>query len=112
MPLMLTSVRRSALDLLRRRARRERREQEHVDIAAESWFEPNPECDDRANHLEEAVVQLPSEQREVLVLKIWGGLTFAEIADRLDLSPHTAASRYRYALGALRQKLSTLENHG
>ena len=39
-------------------------------------------------------------------------LTFAQIAEQLGLSPHTAASRYRYALGALRQKLNTVENHG
>ncbi len=112
LPLLITSVRRAALDLIRRSARRERREQVHVDLHAESWFEPNPEGDDRSNALEEAVVQLPSEQREVLVLKIWGGLTFADIATQLGLSPNTAASRYRYALGALRDKLSTLENHG
>ncbi len=112
LPLLITSVRRAALDLLRRRDRRERREQDQVDLGAESWFEPNPEGDERANLLEEAVEQLPSEQREVLVLKIWGGLTFAEIASQLDLSPHTAASRYRYALEELRRKLSAVKNHG
>lgn len=112
LPLLITSVRRSALDLLRRSDRRERREQAQVDFLAEAWFEPNPENDDRANRLEEAVVQLPTEQREVLVLKVWGGLTFAEIAGQLGLSPHTVASRYRYALGALRLKLNAVENHG
>ncbi len=112
LPLMLTSVRRAALDQLRQVDRRQNREQAHVDIAAESWFEPHAEGDERANRLEEAVVQLPTEQREVLVLKIWGELTFAEIAEQLGLSPHTAASRYRYALGSLRQKLNTVENHG
>lgn len=114
LPLLITSVRRAALDLIRRSARRERREQAQVDLQAEAWFEPNRDGDERANRLEEAVVQLPSEQREVLVLKIWGELTFAQIAEQLALSPNTAASRYRYALGALRDKLSTLEkeNHG
>lgn len=113
LPLLITSVRRAALDLLRRSARRERREQSQLEDMADSWFEPNPESDERANCLEEAVVQLPSEQREVLVLKVWGGLTFAEIAARLDLSPNTVASRYRYALGTLRQKLSALKHqHG
>jgi RNA polymerase sigma-70 factor (ECF subfamily) len=112
LPLMLTSVRRAALDLLRQGDRRQQREQDHVDIAAESWFESTAEGDERANRLEEAVVQLPSEQREVLVLKIWGEQTFAQIAEQLGVSGNTAASRYRYALGALRQKLNTLENHG
>ncbi len=114
LPLLITSVRRAALDLIRRSARRERREQVHVDLHAEAWFEPHPEGDERSNTLEEAVEQLPSEQREVLVLKVWGGLTFGQIAEQLELSPNTAASRYRYALEALRDKLSTLEkeNHG
>ena len=44
-------------------------------------------------------------QREVLALKIWGDLTFAQIAAQLDIPPDTAASRYRYALTALRKEL-------
>jgi len=36
------------------------------------------------------------------VLKIWGGLTFQEVAGILDIPSNTAASRYRYALEALR----------
>ncbi|MGY8716457.1 MAG: RNA polymerase sigma factor, partial [Verrucomicrobiia bacterium] len=55
---------------------------------------------------------LPSEQREVVVLKVWGGLTFAQIAEQLDLSANTAASRYRYALTKLREALNPVENHG
>lgn len=110
--LMLTSVRRSALDLLRQSDRRARREQTQVDLAAEAWFDPCPEDNERANLLEEAVVQLPTEQREILVLKIWGGLTFAEIAQQLELSPNTVASRFRYALTAIRRNLTTIENHG
>src|SRR5262245_14507715 len=45
---------------------------------------------------------LPTEQREVLSLKIDGGLTFAELAAVLGIRPNTAASRYRYALEKLR----------
>jgi RNA polymerase sigma-70 factor (ECF subfamily) len=112
LPLMITSVRRAALDLLRSRSRREQREHEHVDLQAEAWFAPALEENERRNCLEEAVVQLPSEQREVVVLKIWGGLTFAQIAEQLELSAHTAASRYRYALSKLRESLKGVENHG
>ena len=79
---------------------------------SEAWFEANIEGNDRANRLEEAVVQLPSEQREVVVLKIWGGLTFAQIAEQLEVPANTAASRYRYALTKLRETLNTVENHG
>lgn len=112
LPLLITSVRRAALDLLRNRDRRERREQLHVDLQAEAWFDPKIEGAERTNRLEEAVVQLPSEQREVVVLKIWGELTFAQIAEELEMSANTAASRYRYALNRLRESLNTVENHG
>jgi len=46
---------------------------------------------------------LPAPQREVITLKVWGGLTFAEIAATLDIPPNTAASRYRYGLEELRR---------
>jgi RNA polymerase sigma-70 factor (ECF subfamily) len=58
-----------------------------------------------ADDLETAVGALPPEQREVIAFKIDGGLTFAQIADIMNISPNTAASRYRYALEKLRQAL-------
>ncbi len=54
---------------------------------------------------QEALTRLPREQRQVVVMKIWGGLTFEEIGASLDIPPNTAASRYRYALDALRSSL-------
>lgn len=65
-------------------------------------FEPD---DDGQRSLAAAVDQLPVEQREVLVMKIWNELTFAEIATVLGISGNTAASRYRYALAALKKAL-------
>jgi RNA polymerase sigma-70 factor (ECF subfamily) len=53
-----------------------------------------------------ALRALPPEQAEVVVLKIWEELTFAEIGGILDTSPHTAASRYQYAMQKLARKLS------
>ena len=60
---------------------------------------------------------MPNEQREVVVMKIWNELTFADIGTVLGISQNTAASRYRYALGALRknfaphnERLSELES--
>jgi RNA polymerase sigma-70 factor (ECF subfamily) len=52
--------------------------------------------------LEVGLAALPAPQREVLSLKIDGGLTFAEVAAVLGIRPKTAASRYRYALEKLR----------
>jgi RNA polymerase sigma-70 factor (ECF subfamily) len=52
----------------------------------------------------------PEVQREVVALKIEGGLTFAEIAAVTGTSPHTAASRYRYAIDKLRPALTDSED--
>jgi len=52
--------------------------------------------------LEQALQQLPAEQREVVHLKVWEGMTFQEIADLTGESLNTAASRYRYATDKLR----------
>lgn len=57
-----------------------------------------------------ALRKLPVEQAEVVVLKIWESLTFAQIAQLLDVSPNTVASRYQYAMGKLAQRLSRQTN--
>jgi RNA polymerase sigma-70 factor, ECF subfamily len=56
-----------------------------------------------------AVAALPPAQREVIALKIDGGLTFKEIASVLGTSINTAASRYRYALEKLRTTITVSE---
>lgn len=62
-------------------------------------------ADPRCERLQRALSALPAEQRDVLALKVDGGLTFAEIGEALAVSANTAASRYRYALGKLRAAL-------
>jgi RNA polymerase sigma-70 factor (ECF subfamily) len=59
--------------------------------------------------LRSSVQTLSEKLREVIVMKIWGGLTFAQIAEVLKVSHNTAASRYRYALEQLQKKLSYLK---
>ncbi len=54
----------------------------------------------------EAVLALPLEQREVVVLHVWGGLTFDEAGRVVGVSANTAASRYRYALEKLRKVMA------
>jgi len=54
----------------------------------------------------EALPRLPEEQLTVVVLKVWQGMTFAEIATALDIPANTAASRYRYAMEKLRRWLT------
>jgi RNA polymerase sigma-70 factor (ECF subfamily) len=106
--LCYAAVRYAVLDRQRQAARRHRREV----AAGEFWYEPPPlfespleQAEERAR-LEADVRHLPVEQREVLTLKIWGELTFQQIATVTDESPNTVASRYRLALAALRQRLA------
>jgi|SRR5690606_20027542 len=49
------------------------------------------------------LMQLPLEQQEVVILRIYGGLSFKEIAALTDVSINTALGRMRYALTNLRR---------
>lgn len=103
--LLFAAVRSIALDSLRRDARRERRE-ELASADAEQVTIPAFDTDnDEQRALAAAVDRLPPDQREVLVMKIWNDLTFAEIGTALGISQNTAASRYRYALASLKKSL-------
>jgi RNA polymerase sigma-70 factor (ECF subfamily) len=61
-----------------------------------------------ARTVDTALAALPAEQREVVVLRHYGGLRFREIAEMLDASINTVQSRHRYALDALRQQLARI----
>jgi RNA polymerase sigma-70 factor (ECF subfamily) len=90
----------------RRRGRM--RAQQHAERGARQIADgphPNTVSADRSARLERALQSLPREQREVIALKIDGGLTFAKIGAALGINPNTAASRYRYALERLRTGL-------
>ena len=52
--------------------------------------------------LQAGILALPPEQREVIHLHVFEGLTFKEVAAETGEPPNTVASRYRYALGKLR----------
>jgi len=99
----------AAIDLMRRRGTRERTK-ENFAAEAVSPFAATADPDEKVfrNELASALAELPAEQRAVVHLKLWEGLTFEEIAAALDLSPNTAASRYRYGLDKLRGRLRPL----
>jgi RNA polymerase sigma-70 factor, ECF subfamily len=61
-------------------------------------------------NLRRALAALPADQREVLVLHVWGELTFSEVGKLLGVSSNTVASRYRYGLTKLRELLLAKES--
>ena len=108
LPLVYSTIRRRAIDHARSLDRRQSREQASVEMAPE-WFVENFDGDDDSRVVQAAMKQLPADQREVLTLKIWGDLTFREISETLGTPPNTVASRYRYALEALRNVLEEIK---
>jgi RNA polymerase sigma-70 factor (ECF subfamily) len=96
----------AAIDLIRRRGTRDKtREQFAAEII--SAFAPTGDPDEQTFRasLAGALAELPPDQRAVVHLKLWEGLTFEQIAEALDIPLNTAASRYRYGLDKLRERL-------
>lgn len=94
-PYLFRAVRNAALNSRRSRSR-------DVPLEEQSWLAGPPAMVEEGLALEKAMGELPPEQREVVVMHIWGEMTFEEIARVLDLQANTAASRYRYGLNKLR----------
>jgi RNA polymerase sigma-70 factor, ECF subfamily len=99
----------AAIDLMRRRGTREKN---HEQLAAESasTFAPSADPDEQAfrHALSSALGELPTDQRAVVHLKLWERLTFEVISETLQIPLNTAASRYRYGLDKLRDRLRPL----
>ena len=93
------AIRNECYTMLRRRRR--------ATVSAEPVLEPAAPGVSEEERLivEQALRALPAEQRDVVYLKVYAGLSFQEIASVSDVSINTAASRYRYALAALRRIL-------
>lgn len=99
-------VRHAALDWQRHRHRQSRREEAAARSEAATLFAGPIEQSERHVAIEAALRCLPESQREVLVMRIWGGLSFPQIAAALEISDNTAKSRYRYALAKLGELLA------
>lgn len=69
------------------------------------WFEKSPDETPAERAAMRCLTELPVEQREAIVLKVWHGCTFEEIGGLLEISPNTAAGRYRYGLQKIRARL-------
>ncbi len=98
-----------AIDLIRRRGTREDYHERLADEPA-PVFAATADPDEQTfrEALAAALGDLPAEQRAVVHLKLWEGLTFEQTAEVLGIPANTAASRYRYGLDKLREHLRPL----
>lgn len=119
LPYVYTTIRRCAIDLCRKDSRRKLREekveeQKKVEVGefADPWFEISTHDGDSKKLIEAALRELPEKFVEVIVLRIWSGMTFLEIAETLDESQNTVSSRYRYGLSALKKMLAIARKKG
>jgi len=86
-----------------------RRHDKH--LAAPQWLELNEEGgtrDERTDQIEAALVELPENQRSVVIMKFYREISFREIGEILKLPENTAASRYRYGMAKLKQLLQEI----
>lgn len=89
-------------------ARSERRRRQHESAAARQapgWFVPTEGGGLDVESATSALQALPLEQREVIVARLWGGLSFEQIGDVTGTSSSTAHRWYLAGLTALRERL-------
>jgi RNA polymerase sigma-70 factor, ECF subfamily len=101
---LFRAVRNAAYNGMRERARRIRR-QEMVVAEVCPVFQESAARREEVEALEEALQLLSSQQREVVILKVWGRLSFSDVAAVVGVPRDTAAARYRYAIEALRRHM-------
>lgn len=117
-PYLYTAIRRLAIDLGRKNDRRSKREEKsEADRRGETggisdpWFASDAPNQEARDLLESGLRKLPPKFAEVIIMKIWGEHTFAEIGEILGVSLNTVASRYRYGLERLRRALESHRSH-
>ena len=106
-PWFLRVVRNHCIDMIRRRRR--------GDVDVDDLSDPGPgpeallETAQRDQALQQALSRLSSEQREMIVLRDYMDLSYAEIADVLLITPGTVMSRLHRARMALKEELGSNE---
>lgn len=96
------AVRNAAISASRRASRRRRHEE--AAGARASWFESSGSDALDAQEAAAAMAELPISEREVIVARLWGGLSFEEVGELVGCSSSAAHRRYVAALEALRER--------
>jgi RNA polymerase sigma-70 factor (ECF subfamily) len=101
-PWLYQVVRNGAIDAQRVARRRQQRE---AAARPARWFvEPEVDGLDAASAVA-ALERLPLEQREVIVARLWGALSFEQIAEVAGTSASTAFRRFEAGIAALRREM-------
>lgn len=102
-PWLYRVVRNAAIDAGKSERRRQKRES--AVARPVRWFVESEIDGLDAEKAVAALESLPVEQREVIVARLWGGLSFEEIAEVAECSASTAFRRYGAGIDALRKEL-------
>lgn len=104
-PWLFRAVRNAALSA----ARSEQRRKRHESRAAQrkpAWFVAPDETVLDAATVTKWLQALPAEQREVITLHLWGGLSFADIGAVMDCSASSVHRSYQAGLESLRGRIT------
>lgn len=101
---LFRAVRNEALNLLRSRRLAARASSPLFEGVAEDPRE-SAEVAERGRQVEQVLLRLDPEEREAVVLKIWGDLSIPEAAVVAGVSEKTFEHRYYRGLAALKEKL-------
>ncbi len=97
-------VRNQAISWRRSQLRRRRRESQ-VAAGRPSWFTSSRWSPTELEEVTTALSALDDEHREVVIARIWGGLSFEQIGEVVSVSTSTAHRRYEAGLANLRERL-------
>ena len=90
-------------------SRSEQRRSKYQKLAAEqrdSWFTSAPISSIDSSEIESLLSQLPALDREIVVAKTWGDMTFKQIAELVDCSMSSVYRRYQLALVVLEERMN------
>ena len=107
---LFAATRNAAYSILRSRKRRNKVEDSTCAEIEVGLTVSEGEDHIRLSILRQVFLSLPVEQREVVLLKVFDGMTFQEIAKTIGISANTAASRYRYGIERLKRALEEGED--
>jgi len=101
---LFRTVRNAALNELRRR-KTQARHAEAVAAGRSEWFQQQQDDDLDAKAVQEALAELPREQSELIVMRIWGRMTYEQMAEVVCEPMSTVRGRYVAAIESLRRKM-------